>query len=392
MSSEQSKKRNLNRYHLLRTLQAVGPLRRRELGETCGIRLSSITSLVDELLTAGILENQVADRPRSPLTFTRERWFVASACVTATELRFALVGLDGQVSQSRRIELCEVSYPELYAALCSGLADLQSDSPGRVLGLGVALPGIVDSLEGIWHYAAKLPQIHRVSLCDELSAHFGLPVHVENDVRCSLWAGIWFEQLLAKYRNAIYLSVTFGVHSALLINGELHSGASFSAGEIGHLKAGEENRPCQCGATDCLESYCSIPALACEISRLAPELGPLADATELAMAAQRSETAAAVLDGAMERISRVLSPLVAYVDPQVILLGNQASEFYEAVLPSLRRHLGATHMEGRKKAKVPIEIVVSESPVLRGVAGLVLNEIFKGDMGFISLPAPRCRA
>ncbi len=381
MISEQSKKRNQNRYDLLRTLQALGPMRRRELGDICAIRLSSITSLVDELFRAGILANQLEGRPRSPLVFTSDRWFVATLYVTADDLRVALVGLDGAASGESTLELGECSYGELFESMCSRLSGILGTAPGRLLGIGVALPGIVDSREGVWHYAAKLPQVRQARIRDELAERFGLPVYVENDVRCSLWAGIWFEQLLGQYQNAIYLSITSGINSALLINSDLHLGATFSAGEIGHLRAGTENRICRCGREDCLESYCSIPALARDLSALLPELGALSGAAGVAEAARQYPVAAEVLQRAMERICVVLSPLVAYVDPQVVLLGNQLPEFYDAVLPFLRHHLSSPRLQGSYGGSVPIEIVRSPSPALRGVAGLVLDQVFKGDIG-----------
>ena len=99
MISEQSIKRNQNRSAILNEIQENGPLKRMEFSELCGIRKSSITSIIDELIDKEVLCNIDANKPRSPLTFTMGKYYVAAAAISVNTIDFALVDLSGAVHE-----------------------------------------------------------------------------------------------------------------------------------------------------------------------------------------------------------------------------------------------------------------------------------------------------
>ena len=77
--------------------------------------------------------------------------------------------------------------------------------------------------------------------------------------------------------------------------------------------------------------------------------------------------------GAMEHLSSLLAILVAYFDPDVILLGNQDPRFYEVVVPLLEKHL-QQRLQGNYQDTVEMQIVpAAQNSALRGVAGLVID-------------------
>jgi glucokinase len=382
MITDQTAKRDRNRYGLLRLLQRKGSQRRGELSKASGVRISSVINLTDELVAEGILELREPDRPRSPLAFTSDRWFVAVAAVMADRIEFARVGLDGRVESHilRRGISPECSSIALQVALREGLEAVRSSCPGRLFGMGVSLVGIVDPGNGLWHSAIHFPNIHRVPLASTLSQALDAPVLLENNARASLWGALWFEPRLAALRNVVYISLCSGIGSALLIEGRLHTGTHFWAGELGHMRAGEEGRECCCGKTDCLETYCAMPALGLELSRVMPSLGSSPSPLDLADAIRKNPVAANVADRAMARLGRQVGTLAAYVDPDAILLGEQEPTLYEALLPSLRRHI-ASEFQGRGADELPIELVAApEYASLRGMAAMVIHEAFRNTL------------
>lgn len=381
MISDQTAKRDRNRYELLRLLQRNGSQRRGDLSKASGIRISSVINLTDELVADGILKLEEPDRPRSPLAFTSDRWFVAVAALMADRIEFARVGLDGRVECHIRRDIDpECSSEALQMALREGLETVRSNCPGRLFGTGVSLAGIVDPGNGLWHSAIHFPNIHRVPMATVLTQALGAPVLIENDARASLWGALWFEPRLAALRSVVYFSLCSGIGSALLIEGRLHTGAHFWAGELGHMRAGDEGRVCCCGKTDCLETYCALPALALELSRVMPSLGRTPSPLELADAIRKNPVVANVADRAMARLGRQVGTLAAYVDPDAILIGEQDPSLYEALLPSLRRHIAA-EFQGRGTGELPIELVAApEYAPLRGMAAMVIHEAFQNTL------------
>ncbi len=381
MISDQTTKRDHNRYQLLRRLQQQGPLRRSELSRACHIRISSIISLTDELIADGVVELLEASHPRSPLAFTSNQCFVATGAVMADRIEFAQVGLDGQVSNYTRHKIrANASAATLEEALRHGLEMIRKSCPGRLFGMGVALTGIVNPAQGLWHSAIHFPSIDRLSLASSLDQALGCPVMVENDARASLWGALWYKPRLPPLENVVYLSLGSGIGSALLIKGQLHTGSHFWAGELGHMQAGDEGRVCCCGKSDCLETYCALPALAAELHRIEPALTEEATPRELADFIRVNPQAATVADQAMGRMGRLLGTLASYVDPDAILLGEQEPALYEALLPALRHHI-QEKFQGRNAEAVPIDLIAAqEHAPLTGIAAMVIHEAFRNTL------------
>ncbi len=374
MSSEQTKKRNRNRYAILRAVQTHGPLKRSEIARICGIRKSSITGLVGELIEADVLCAKVPERPRSPLVFTTGEWFAVVAAIEEGELCFARVDLFGKIFDQTVTALSDQSYQAVEDALVTGLEKMLAINSDRVLGVGVSIPGIVDAKLGVSRCSINTPYLNGRPIGESLKKRLGVDVVIENDVRAGLWAGIWFEHFLASYNDVLYLEIAQGVGSALLINGKPHIGATFAAGEMGHMRAGSENRACCCGKQDCLETYASIDAIRKDILSIAPHLGPTLTAGDIAEASEDNQVVVNILDRAMEYLSTVLSVLVAYIDPDVILLGNQDPRFYEVVAPLIEKHM-LVRLQGHYRTDIDIQVVPSaKHSALRGVAGLVIDQ------------------
>ncbi len=381
MISDKTKTRDRNRYAILREIQKQGPLRRTELSRRCGIRISSVVSVVEELVEKRFLKLADPEHPRAAVAYAGREWFVLAASVAPQEITFGRVDVAGQVDHSFCVALSPESSPDdLVNTLCDGLGSLHAMQPDRTLGIGIALTGIVTRAGGIWHSAIHFPAVHDMPLMEAVTRRMGMPVLLENDARASLWAAVWFDPRLTHCRHAIYLSLCGGVGSALMIDGRPHPGAHQWAGELGHMRAGSEGRPCSCGKANCIETYCSLPALRTDILRAEPGLSPLPDAAAVAEAIRRNPVAANIAERAMERLGTLLGTLAAYVDPDVILLGNQDPQLYEALLPSLRLHL-QRQFQGRGAMNLPIEIVPDaiHAP-LCGMTGLVLNEVFQASL------------
>ena len=65
-------------------------------------------------------------------------------------------------------------------------------------------------------------------------------------------------------KNFIVITLGTGVGSGIVINGQLVYGHDGFAGELGHVTMvrGKKGRPCGCGRTGCLETYCSATGVA----------------------------------------------------------------------------------------------------------------------------------
>ncbi|OGV68450.1 MAG: hypothetical protein A3K19_10130 [Lentisphaerae bacterium RIFOXYB12_FULL_65_16] len=375
MDSGQVNKRNGNRYAILRALQFDGPSRRGQIARKYGIRQSSVTGIAAELLQAGLIREQQPGNSRSLLELDTSRFHALVGNLTPAFCRIACVYLDGRIAESREISLVHaLDAPAILDTVARGFAECLAEGDGRILGLGLAMPGTVDPGLGRCIYAARL-QWRNLAVADELRRRLGFDVFIDNDVRCQLWSSVWFERLAPALGNTIYLSVHQGLACAMIMNGRRIIGEHCAAGEIGHVRVGEEGRLCHCGRTDCLEAYCSVPAILSEIERIRPTMN-LKTASNLADEAEEDPLVLNVLDRAARRLARALAGLIAVTDPHTLVIGTADRRFSTILHDLLKRHL-YTELIGLSGNDAQLVVADSvEDSALRGVAGLVIDRAF----------------
>ena len=123
-----------------------------------------------------------------------------------------------------------------------------------LLGIGVAIPGIIDQKERIVLKSHALG-IENYSL-RFLEQALELPVYFENDANAAMLA-----KKKQKYPNAIYLSLNHTLGGAFCIDGKLFRGQNQKAGEFGHMILVPGGRKCYCGKSGCADAYCAASVL-----------------------------------------------------------------------------------------------------------------------------------
>lgn len=121
----------------------------------------------------------------------------------------------------------------------------------------IASPGPLDLKTGSIINAVTMGW-KNIPLIEVLESKFGCEFYLVNDCNAGV-LGVWREKCKQyQLKNVAYLSVSTGVGGGLILNGELYTGRG-NAAEFGHVRVveNEEERPCACGKTDCLELYAS---------------------------------------------------------------------------------------------------------------------------------------
>ncbi|HYG77767.1 MAG TPA: ROK family protein [Planctomycetota bacterium] len=376
MSVEQIRKRRKNQYDILRGLHFEGRLRRSELSRRYGIRKSSVTNIVVELIKNGVIAEDEPTDTRSRLYLESKKFHVVAAAIKPREILFGRVFMDGRMEHTGVQSFKPSSSSRQILDI---VADrFQRDIAGReeeILGLGVAVRGLVDPREGRCQFAANLPNWKDVPVRSVLQERLGYPVLVDNDARCQLWANAWFERLLKTHSDVFYLSITDGVAGAYIAHGKMVLGARFCAGEIGHTRVGNERRACQCGGTDCLETYCSLPAIIDEIQRARPALN-LETAADVARAATSDTAVEQIIDRAIERFSRVLSGVWSALDPELLVIGSHDRSFSRLLCPLFVKHLKNQGCRTINAAQI-ITADSEDETLLQGIAAYVIEDSFQ---------------
>lgn len=377
MPSDQFSKRLANQNAILQSLHRDGPAQRSDLSRALGIRKSSVTSIVTQLIDEGILRPSKADSRRSPVELDPDRHHALAVSVSPSSVNVARVYCDGRLGARASAPVgADDELMTVMNTTVTLLSRLQSESDGSCLGVGVSVPGVVDPRAGVCLRAVNLRGWNNVPLAHMLQVRVGRPVHIDNDVRCQLWSCSWFDHVGKDAESVIYVHLHDGVACAIMTQGRLVHGDRLSAGEIGHVSIDDEGRVCTCGRVDCLETYVSLPAIMREVHSIRPAL-QIAGAAELVRASAETPAIETILDRAASRIARAISGLVAAMDPKVVVVGTAHRQLSELLAPLLRRHL-YNELIGLQASEANILAVEDvETASLRGAGGLVLDEAYR---------------
>lgn len=179
--------------------------------------------------------------------------------VTQNHLRFVVIDLGENVLFYKRIREPFRNDDAYFKTLAEDLNLFLNENHvdlGKLLGVGIAVPGLVNTKSDILEYSPTL-QVKGLPL-DLLKKHIPYPVMVNNEANLAGLAEIW---KMDQVESAVFLSVNKGVGGAIIIDNKLYNGINGYSGEFGHMTIVQNGLPCNCGKKGCLEAYCSTKVL-----------------------------------------------------------------------------------------------------------------------------------
>lgn len=249
-----------------------------------------------------------------------ESLVVRSTVTTATPKDLARVGVVGAVRAA-------------VASLLSAAPDL--GEPLTLTACGLAVPGIVDDVEGVGVYSANLGW-RDLPLRDPVAEALGVPAVVGHDVR----AGLLAEMRLgagAGARHALFLAAGTGVAAGLMVDGHVLRADGW-AGEVGHLAIEAGGPRCGCGGDGCLEAVASASAIA---RAYTGRTGLSLTAEQVAGLVARNEPdAVAVWSRAVTALGRAIDAVAMITGVDLVIIGGGLANSDETLLAPLRADLG----------------------------------------------------
>ena len=239
---------------------------------------------------------------------------------------------------------------------------------GRTLtAVGVSLAGVVDRGGEHVRYATHLPWRHD-AVRGRLSARWGAPVILENDVNCVAVAEAAYGVAMG-VSSCLVITVGTGIGGAILLDGQLVRGVNGMAGEFGHQQVVPDGLPCECGLTGCWEQYASGNAL--ERSARAA-LGRDLNGPQVTAAAVSGDAAAqkALLElGTWLGVG--LANLVSVFDPELVVIGGGVSQAGELLLAPAREALARSVYASAHRTMPPV-LAAAAGPQAGAVGAAVL--------------------
>jgi len=128
---------------------------------------------------------------------------------------------------------------------------------------GIGIPGPSNPRTGILFTSPHLPGWCDVPIRSIMEEALGIKAFLINDANAAAVGELHFGAARGA-RNMIYITVSTGIGSGVIIDGEIYTGSNGTAGELGHMTIDDNGPRCNCGNNGCWESVASGTALARE--------------------------------------------------------------------------------------------------------------------------------
>ncbi|MGW1598870.1 ROK family protein [Streptomyces sp. NPDC002343] len=334
------RRRNLAR--VMHAVSAEGSLSRAAVASRIGLTRAAVSTLVDELVRWGLLEELGPERPGrvgrpgSALAVSGRGPAGIGAEIGVDHLAVCAVDLRGEVRAravrrgGNRGRAPEPVTEELTALIHQVVAEAERAELWPA-GLAVAVPGLV-ARDGRTVVRAPNLDWHDTDLGALLPG--GWPLSVDNEANFGALAELWLGA--GTPGDFLHVSAEIGIGAAVVVDGRLLRGKRGFAGELGHVPVRPDGPPCPCGSRGCLEQYAGEEAV-----RRAAGLEPREDLVGLLAerAGAGDEGVRAALRDAGTALGIALTGAVNLLDPETVVLGGALADLSPWLLPALETEL-----------------------------------------------------
>lgn len=261
--------KQINKMLVLNTIYKEQTISRAEIAKLTGLNKSTVSALVDELLSEGLTleigtgESQGGRKPIN-LSINRAIGSVIGIDLGVNYILSILTNFAGQIIWEKRVTIKNnIDSPQQKIQDLIGLIkETMEHAPATrrgIIGIGIGVPGLVNYDRGCVLYAPNLLW-ENIELKDIIEEKFNIPTFVDNEANVGAIGEKWFG-IGKRIADFLYISAGTGIGAGIIINNELYRGTRGLAGEIGHMTFDLHGITCTCGNVGCWEEYASEKAL-----------------------------------------------------------------------------------------------------------------------------------
>jgi predicted NBD/HSP70 family sugar kinase len=312
---------------LLELIRRRAGATRAQLLAATGMSRTTLFERLDVLFQHGLIyqtgavradRSRGAGRPSAILRWDDRGRVVVVLDLGQTHARVCVTNVRGQILRMAEVALDIDVAAEPYLGRVHRIAAqlLAAGVDETLVGVGVGIPGPVNSRTGVLGRSTTMPLWQQYPLLEREREHWGVDVVIDNDARAFAFGE---STVAAPHETVLAVKFATGIGAGLVSAGHLVEGSDGTAGDIGHVRLTADGPRCTCGRHGCLAAWASGAAL---IRQLAPIGVNSLDDIVFRMASDDAATVAAV-DQATERLAGVLAPVVAAVNPDTLVVGGK---------------------------------------------------------------------
>ena len=268
------------------------------------------------------------------------------------------IQIAGAITQRRHVAL--ENKESLSSTLGQVIDNIRPLMQPSVKGIGIAVPSVVDVINGIVYNVVNIPSWERVELKDIIENTFNVPVKIDNDANC-FDLGEYHYGVAKSYASVVGLVIGTGIGSGIILDDWLYAGSNCGAGEIGYLPYLDQD----------FEFYCSSNffKLIHNTSAYETHLQALAG----------NKQALRVWSEFGVHMGNVIKAVVYAYDPEIIVLGGSIAKAFPFFEASIKEELHKKFHFPESIKRLKIVQSHDENITLLGAASLITDGVITTD-------------
>lgn len=376
--------RDINRQIVLNYVRDRSPISRAEIARETELHRSTVSVIVDDLQSTGLIEeigagNSTGGRKPTLYNLKTDIPVAIGIDVTPRTTTIAIADLAGKVLEKETFSTSP-NLEFMTNQIVDRVKGLALTCKGCELEIGMSVPGLVDQKLGkIFH----IPYFdwRDWDICQRIEAETKLRVIVENDANATALAELWFgHERIRKTDTFVMVLVGEGIGTGIIFDGQVYRGEKGAGGEFGHMIAGD-NAPveCSCGSRECWEAYASEKAMIARYKSLLAQddlkLSDMDIGNLVELAINGEKHAVGALTETAHYLGNGISNLIVGLSPQVVVVSGKITKAWHLFSDQLYRISERSVLAGLPPT-VLMASSLGDSPTLIGAFGLVLARKF----------------
>ncbi|MFA9371584.1 MAG: ROK family protein [Labilibaculum antarcticum] len=388
------KKRYVQQIKIVKTLYIDGPQSTSSLCKRLKISAPNMMTILGEMLGKRIVEKKgqgksIGGRKPDLYGVTSESFYVVGVEMGIYKTKITLFNATNeQLTEVEEYPILlnnELDTINVIVEVINSFIERSGIDRKEVLGIGMSMPGLVDSVNGINHTYLNYDN---KPVADLLEEKIGRPVFIENDAKAMALAE--FRLGCAKdKKDVLVLYLDWGIGLGMILDGKLYRGTSGFAGEFSHIPMVENGRLCRCGRLGCVETVAS----GIRVLQMAEE-GVKAGKSSIVLedndlkhrylglknvikaALEGDQYAIGILDETGKNLGKGISTLIQLFNPELIVLCGKLAESGDLIVTPIQQGINTHAM---KQISERANIVVTDFGTDIGMFGalaVIMENIF----------------
>ncbi len=373
----------MNQQMILELICQKETISRAEIAEITELSPATVSNIVKDLMDLNLVRETVHGESRGGrkpvlLEINAKGAYIIGLEWGIADIKAVLMDLNRKVVKSKEISV-ENHKPEFFIKTTKDIVEYFKDKikdPEKIFGIGIGIHGLVNPKKGVSLYAPHFGW-RELPIEEKLNKVIEYPILIDNDVRMMALAEKW------ECRDSfIFVNTGPGIGAGIVLNGYLHYGQKWSAGEFGHMTIVNDGPLCSCGNHGCLEALISL-------NRLVKEFNPNLELNlsypclrkewfKLITAAKEGHSKAReIIKKTGQYLGTGIANVINLLDLHAIIIGGEFIEAKEIMFPVIRKQVKKKSLEISADSIDVISTIFGEQAGVIGAGTRVLQKLFK---------------